>query len=151
MALVKAKTAVKEIPINYVSPIAAKIQQRRYQMLVHSFLYYELDSPIISDHQWMEWAQELVALQKAHPDLVAKVVFADAFEGFDGSTGCDLPYNTEQIANIAYRLLEYEGMEVKKAVVKPSTTSKSTPNKPKKEVRSVEQKPRKGLFSVSRK
>ena len=36
MALVKKKVA---LPINYTSDIAAKIQQRRLQLLVHSFLY----------------------------------------------------------------------------------------------------------------
>ena len=152
MALVKAKQAVKERPINYDNSIAAKIQQRRYQMLVHSFLYYELDASIVSDPQWMDWAQELVSLQRAYPDIASKVIFADAFEGFDGSTGCDLPYNTEQIENIAYRLLRSNNVEGQKAVVKPAPVTKSTIPKtsPKKEVKTVEQKPRKGLFSVSR-
>lgn len=86
--------------------IAAKIQQRRYQILVHSLLYYELDTNLVSDSKWSEWALELAALQKANPDVAKTVVFADAFKDFDGSSGFDLPYKDEQIVNIAYRLLK---------------------------------------------
>lgn len=149
MALVKAKTAVPERPINYDDPIASKIQQRRYQMLVHSYLYYGLDISLVSDHQWMQWAQELVELQKNHPSISARVVFADAFKGFDGSTGCHLPYNDDRIVNIAHRLLRiHEKQEGVKMEVRPA------PTVPKKEVKPVEKRvhdklPRKGLFTVS--
>lgn len=88
------------------SDIAAKIQRRRYQILVHSLIYYELDMNLIPDSTWSEWALELVALQNAHPDVAAEVIFADAFKDFDGSTGFNLPFKDEQIVNIAYRLLK---------------------------------------------
>ena len=166
MALIKAKTASEDRPVNYDDSVAAKIQQRRYQMLVHSLLYYELDINLISDHQWAAWAQELAKLQTAHPDIASRVIFAEAFKGFDGSSGYYLPYRDEQIVNIAYRLLrrvrsaesedavhkltysvrrtpaEYDKYKKKSHAAKPATA--------KKEVKPVEQKPRKGLFSVSR-
>ena len=44
--------------------IIEKIRQRRRQMLVHSYIYYELDDSIISDAQWSKWAVELAELQK---------------------------------------------------------------------------------------
>ena len=166
MALVKAKTAVPREPITYGNKVAAKIQQRRYQILVHSLLYYELDMNIVSDSQWAEWARELVDLQKSNPDIAAKVIFAKAFEDFDGSTGYNLPFRDEQIAKIAYRLLvshgsaesadaihrlryevstsaaEYE--TYKKTFIAPAVQSCS------KELNKLERKPRKGLFSVPR-
>ena len=105
MALFTVKPKAQDEPITYTNEVAAKIQQRRYQILVHSLLYYELDINIISDHKWSEWAAELVQLQSQYPELSKQVIFADAFESFDGSTGFDLPYRDEQIVNIAHRIL----------------------------------------------
>lgn len=171
MALVKAKTVADDRPITYDSPIAAKIQQRRYQVLVHSLVYYDLDLNLISDHQWQEWAQELVELQKANPEIADQVIFADAFRDFDASTGFDLPYRDAQIVKIAIRLLEYnkehgmaEGCDLALQKLKYHTAVEPaewdtykkkkhslTKPEPKKEVKKVEQKqPRKGLFSVPR-
>ena len=167
MALVKAKTVVEERPINYDDQIAAKIQQRRYQILVHSLLYYELDINLVTDAQWAEWGKELAQLQIAYPDISSRVIFAEAFKGFDGSTGFNLPFKDEQIINIAYRLLkceksaesqdalhklqygihrtpaEYDKYKKRSHAVKPDTPVK-------KEVKPSEQKSRKGLFSVPR-
>jgi hypothetical protein len=33
-------------------PIAEKIQQRRIQMLIHSYIYYRLDKNLITDQQF---------------------------------------------------------------------------------------------------
>jgi hypothetical protein len=68
---------------------AERIRQRRTQILVHSYLYYELDDPIIDDHTWQRWADELVELQRQHPGSIG---FLDAvFADWDGSTGAHLP------------------------------------------------------------
>lgn len=72
--------------------IAEKIQQRRYQMLVHSYIYYEMNENIISDSQWSKWAMELAELQRKYPDIAEQVVFADDFAGWDGSSGAFLTY-----------------------------------------------------------
>ena len=168
MALVKAKTVVEEKPITYDDPIAAKIQQRRYQILVHSLLYYELDINLVSDNQWAAWGKELAELQTAHPYIASRVIFAEAFKGFDGSTGFHLPFRDEQVVNIAYRLLKRErSAESADALHKLQYGTQRTPaeydkykkkshsDHPvapiKKEVKPIEQKQRKGLFSVPRK
>ena len=44
--------------------IAELIQRRRLQLLIHSCLYYNMDTNIVSDKKWDEWARELVKLQK---------------------------------------------------------------------------------------
>lgn len=167
MALVKAKTVAEERPITYDHPIAATIQRRRYQILVHSLLYYELDINLVSDNQWAAWGKELAELQTAHPDIASRVIFAEAFKGFDGSTGFHLPYKDEQIVNIAYRLLKRQrSAESAEALHKLKYSVHRTPaeyekykNKShtaksaeivRKEVKPVEQKQRKGLFSVPR-
>lgn len=102
--------SVNSKPASFTPPqsdnIAEKIKRRRYQILVHSLLYYELDVNLISDKQWSEWAAELVKLQEQYPEVSKSVIFADEFKLFDGSTGFNLPYRDEQIVNIAYRQLK---------------------------------------------
>lgn len=108
MALVKKKKAE---PINYTSLIAAKIQQRRLQILVHSYLYYDRNTNLISDKDWDMFAKELVELQKQYPDIASKVIYADEFKDFDGTTGCDLKYRQNQIVKIANGLLNTRSSE----------------------------------------
>lgn len=97
----------KEPQINYTNKIAAKIQQRRLQMLVHSYLYYDLNENIVSDAKWSEWAMELVKLQKDNPEIASQVIYAEEFEDFDGSSGFDLPYRINGIIDTGNRLLVY--------------------------------------------
>ena len=75
--------------------VACKIQQRRLQILVHSYIYYKLDDNIVS---------ELCIISKAYPDIAEKVIYADQFEDFDGSTGMDFTYD-KWIENKAKLLL----------------------------------------------
>lgn len=69
--------------------IQEKIRQRRAQMLVHSYLYYEMDQTLITDHQWQEFANELVKLQAECPEAIG--FYDKEFEGWDGTTGFHLP------------------------------------------------------------
>ena len=87
--------------------IEEKIKQRRLQILVHSFIYYDLNENIISDDKWSQWAKELVFLQKEFPEISKKVIYYDTFKDFDGSTGFDLDYRNPDIIDKAYRLLRY--------------------------------------------
>lgn len=164
MALFQTKPEPAKHSVTYDNEIASKIQQRRYQMLVHSLLYYELDTNLVSDAQWSRWAEELVKLQKQYPEISDNVIFADAFRTFDGSTGFDLPYRDEQVVNIAYRLLRSYAngkySEAADSIRRLPTTpaqyegfyskSKQAANKPsqikRKEVRKVESTKRKKLF-----
>ena len=84
--------------------IAEKIQQRRLQMLIHSCIYYEFNRNVISDRQFDIWAKELVQLQKDYPEIAKQVDWAEAFEGFDGSTGFDLPIKDKWVMNKARQI-----------------------------------------------
>lgn len=87
--------------------IAEKIQRRRYQMLVHSFIYYEMNENIISDSQWSQWAVELAQLQSKYPNISKQVIYAEDFEGWDGSSGAFLTYaNKPNILISAHFLLK---------------------------------------------
>lgn len=86
--------------------IASKIQQRRLQVLVHSCIYYHFNQNLVSDKQFDMWARELVQLQNDHPDISEKVPWAEAFKGFDASTGFDLPITDPWVMEKARKLLD---------------------------------------------
>lgn len=76
--------------VNKVQTLSEKIKQRRTQMLIHSYLYYVLDAPVISDDQWQIWADELVDLQKLKMNIG---FYDDVFSDWTGATGMHLPFD----------------------------------------------------------
>lgn len=82
------------------------IKRRRGQMLVHSYLYYVMDSPIISDETWQQWADELTMIQNKFPNGCKIGYYDEEFADWDGSTGMHLP-TTTQIRTKAERVLKY--------------------------------------------
>lgn len=72
-------------------------------MLIHSYLYYKLDTSIISDHDWQRWADELAELQHEHPQPIG--FYDKVFDGWDGSTGMHLP-SDDWIKDKANQLLD---------------------------------------------
>ncbi len=76
-------------------------------MIVHSVIYYTYNCNIISDEEWTKRAKKLVELQSKYPDIASKVIYADEFKDFDGSTGFNLDYRNPDIIDKAYRLLRY--------------------------------------------
>lgn len=105
--------------------IAEKMYQRRLQMLVHSCLYYELDTNLISDKKWDEWARELVQLQKDYPEMSKEVAWYDAFKDWDASTGAFLPIKDEWVMKKAKQLagLKFKNLEKSN---KPADAPKKT-------------------------
>lgn len=84
------------------------ILRRRKQILVHSCIYYRLNESLITDSKFDEWAYELVELQKENPEEANSLPYTKAFEGFDGSTGFNLPYGEPEIVSVALRLINYK-------------------------------------------
>ncbi|QOP65173.1 DNA ligase [Arthrobacter phage Phives] len=88
--------------------VASLIERRRRQILVHSILYYRLDSSLIPDATYDAWAQELIRLQAEHPEISESVDYhLDAFRNFTSSTGFDLPLTDERANRVARDLLLY--------------------------------------------
>lgn len=85
--------------------IEEKIKQRRLQILVHSYIYYELNDNIVSDSTWSKWAKELVDLQEKYPKESKSAPYYEQFIDFDGSTGMDLTIPDDFIVNRANYLL----------------------------------------------
>lgn len=116
-------------------PIAELIQRRRLQMLIHSKLYYDMDTNLITDRQFDEWGRELVQLQRDNPNIAKRICFAEAFKDWDASTGAFLPLQDEWVCRKANQILAIankkgvvDNIEYKK--VQQSTRVKSS-EKPK--------------------
>ena len=87
----KASVRRKKKVVPELTPIQELIKRRRWQMIMHSAIYYRLDTNIISDHTWQSWADELAELQNANPNQCNIGVFDYEFKDWDGSTGMHLP------------------------------------------------------------
>ena len=87
--------------------IASKIQQRRLQILIHSCIYYHFNKNVVEDHKYDMWARELMELQNKYPEIANQVPWADAFKGFDASTGFDLPITDPWVMRKATKVLKY--------------------------------------------
>lgn len=82
------------------------IDRRRRQLHVHSVIYYHLNTSIIDDAVFDKWANELVALQKNHPDLAKTGYMASVFADWTGDTGMHLPVHDATLA-LAEWLVSY--------------------------------------------
>lgn len=98
--------------------IAEKIQQRRYQLLIQSCIYYHLNRNIISDHKWDEWARELRDIQIEHPEISKQVTLYEYFSDWDASTGAFLPITEDWVVRKASQLLG-----IKSPITKPKVKS----------------------------
>lgn len=88
--------------------VAELINRRRRQILIHSILYYELGSPLVTDATFDRWARELAQLQNEHPTISRRVPYMwREFADFDGSTGFHLPLHDPDARSRALSLLQY--------------------------------------------
>lgn len=71
---------------------STKLSYLQRRIIVHSILYYERDSSVISDKQFDVLCQQLVQMQKeADFAEFRKSTYYYAMHDFDGSTGFHLP------------------------------------------------------------
>ena len=88
----------------YRQSIEERIKQYRTCLLIHSYLYYALDAPIITDEVWQQGADQLVALQSLSGASIG--FYDEEFRDWDGSTGFHLPqdaYVANKAAMVATR------------------------------------------------
>lgn len=93
--------------------IAELITRRRRQILVHSIIYYKLNDSLVTDAQWAAWALELEDLQRHYPDVAKECPYAEAFEGFEHSSGYNLPLNDPWGVRKARLLIEWRDAKLK--------------------------------------
>ncbi len=83
----------------------ATLRQRALQFLVHSFLYYKLGEPAVSDGFYDRIAEELRKLREAYPDAeMPYAKFIDPALGKEGSGFAIRGYPPEIISS-AFKLL----------------------------------------------
>lgn len=83
------------------------MNRRRRQLHVHSVIYYHMGTNIISDATFDKWSNELVALNKKHPELLHTGFKHDLFADWTGDTGMHLPMHDDTHA-LAVWLLAYK-------------------------------------------
>ena len=84
------------------------ITRRRRQILIHSCIYYRLNSSIWTDTEYDAKARELQELQEKYPGLAAECPYYADFKDFtESTTGFSLPIHDPSIVIKAQRLLEY--------------------------------------------
>jgi hypothetical protein len=99
-------------PSTVWGPARDEIICKRRLLLVHSAIYYRLNSSLVSDYLWQEWANYLAYLQD---DYGWQVGFYDsAFEDWDGSTGYHLPADMS-VLRVAEYLLKMRDKPVRRA------------------------------------
>lgn len=87
------------------------MQRRIRQVLVHSCLYYEFDTNIISDSEYDRIGKELVGLIKRYPEYLNELEYGYAFRNYlDMPSGFDLPYRHPDIMRKAKQLLRIRGL-----------------------------------------
>jgi hypothetical protein len=100
--------AVSEDSHDQRDSIGELINRRRRQVIVHSVLYYRLDAQLIPDATFDSWARELSTLQEQNPEIAEEVPYMrEAFHGFTGDTGFDLPLDDPAARAMAQRLLAH--------------------------------------------
>jgi hypothetical protein len=88
-----------------------KIQLLQRWILVHSFIYYELNKNIVSDQMFDSNSKQLVELQEADTKAFKQSRYYYAMKSFDGSSGFGFTdklneYDFECVTRDAYRLVQ---------------------------------------------
>ena len=89
---------------NPEDPTAELIKRRRLQMLIHSCLYYELNTELISDAQFDAWALALAELLSKHSNVYSDR-FDQYFEDWTGDTGMHFNHRDPWVLNKAEYLV----------------------------------------------
>lgn len=72
--------------------IADEIKRLRKIILVHSVIYYRMNTNIITDFQFDKFAKQLQKLQNQYPNLSKEVKdYYKEFKNWDGCSGYNLP------------------------------------------------------------
>ncbi|MBA4542050.1 hypothetical protein H1164_03925 [Thermoactinomyces daqus] len=91
-----------------------RIEALRRNILIHSCLYYVLDSPIWDDATYDAKARELAELQRKYPEEAKRGVYAEEFADFSESvTGFNLPIRGEWVVNKALYLRRLHDEKIK--------------------------------------
>ncbi|NFP51796.1 DNA ligase LigA-related protein [Clostridium argentinense] len=77
--------------------VKKRINHLRRLILIHSCIYYRMNTSVVDDFTFNEWSEELVKLQNENESILSECIYSNAFEDFDGTTGYDLPLDDNWI------------------------------------------------------
>lgn len=105
--------------------ILSNINRRERQILVHSYLYYELGENLISDFEYDKIGKDLAQFKILHPEIFKQSKYYNEFKNFgeDDGTGCictsayDIPHNQIETIDNAFKILRYHQLKVRKGGV----------------------------------
>lgn len=70
--------------------VEAQIDFYCRRILVHSIIYYQMDSNVITDGKYDAMSKLLVRLLQGNRDKLENCYYGEVFKDFDGNTGFDL-------------------------------------------------------------
>lgn len=91
--------------------ISELIKRRRFQVALHSTVYYVYDTNIISDSLYDKFSQELTTLQSLYPEISKNTPLYEAFKDWDGSTGFHITYRLNFHEKALYMIRLREGKD----------------------------------------
>lgn len=70
--------------------VQEKIELLERSILVHSYIYYELNENVLADYKYDHNTRQLLALKRDYPDVFKKSRYYRYFDNFESGTGFDL-------------------------------------------------------------
>ena len=72
-------------PDESLTKVLKLIERRHRQLLIHSYLYYRINTSIIDDSTYDRWCRELVELHRKYPEIAECAEYYSYCKGFDQS------------------------------------------------------------------
>lgn len=81
------------------------IKRKRRQLILHSYLYYRMNTNLISDTEYDARARALIKLQEENPQEAELAEYADVFRGFQMGDSFGLPMDDTWVHETAVRMI----------------------------------------------
>lgn len=86
--------------------IAQVLQRKRLQMILHCYIYHCTAEAVIDKETFQDWAQDLLKMQKQHPEIAKKVFWPEYFMDWDGQSGAHFPFDNPWVQDKALGILD---------------------------------------------
>lgn len=93
-------------------PALELMRRRHYQIIIHSFIYYELGENLISDQTFDAWGKELGNLIQEHPECLDELEHGYEFRDYTGGTGYHLNFKNPRVVSKALHLFLHSGKPI---------------------------------------